>query len=163
MANGRSCTSTCPQRRDCSWEILHDYRKCVLPIVESGLILLRKEIQSDQNRDHDQSSRKHGRKKTFMKIPFAGGCACGAIRYECTGEPILMFKCHCRDCQKLTSGGFAANLKSSRSPSEFWPAHWMIRVGFSRRWTFSFQTRSHGIRWIPRFRNSSNIRHHRQG
>src|SRR5215831_11237521 len=42
-----------------------------------------------------------------MKIPFTGGCACGAIRYECTGEPIMMFKCHCRDCQKLTSGGFA--------------------------------------------------------
>ena len=42
-----------------------------------------------------------------MKIPFTGGCACGAIRYECTGGPIMMFKCHCRDCQKLTSGGFA--------------------------------------------------------
>src|SRR5215831_14320099 len=43
----------------------------------------------------------------LMKIPFTGGCACGAIRYECTAEPIAMFKCHCRDCQKLTSGGFA--------------------------------------------------------
>src|SRR5262249_60103435 len=42
-----------------------------------------------------------------MKIPFSGGCACGAIRYECTAEPTAMFKCHCRDCQKLTSAGFA--------------------------------------------------------
>jgi len=33
-----------------------------------------------------------------------GGCACGAIRYEVTADPIVMFNCHCRDCQK-TSGG----------------------------------------------------------
>src|SRR6516165_12790099 len=43
-----------------------------------------------------------------MKVPFTGGCACGAIRYECTGEPIMMLKCHCRDCQHITGGGFAA-------------------------------------------------------
>jgi hypothetical protein len=43
-----------------------------------------------------------------MKIPFTGGCACGAVRYECTAEPIMMLKCHCRDCQHITGGGFAA-------------------------------------------------------
>ncbi len=42
-----------------------------------------------------------------MKIPFSGGCACGAIRYECAAEPTLMLKCHCRDCQHVTGGGFA--------------------------------------------------------
>jgi hypothetical protein len=42
-----------------------------------------------------------------MKIPFTGGCACRAIRYECTAAPIMMFKCHCRDCQHVTGGGFA--------------------------------------------------------
>jgi len=45
-----------------------------------------------------------------MKIPFTRGCACGAIRYECSAEPIMMFKCHCRDCQQLTGGGFVAGL-----------------------------------------------------
>src|SRR5215813_8444896 len=35
-----------------------------------------------------------------------GGCACGAIRYEVTAEPIVMFNCHCRDCQKTTGGGY---------------------------------------------------------
>src|SRR5437870_13527238 len=43
-------------------------------------------------------------------IPFTGGCVCGAIRYECTAEPVMMFKCHCRDCQRLTGGGFVAGL-----------------------------------------------------
>jgi hypothetical protein len=45
-----------------------------------------------------------------MKIPFIGGCACGAIRYECSTEPVMMFKCHCRDCQRVTGGGFVAGL-----------------------------------------------------
>jgi len=39
-----------------------------------------------------------------MKIPFEGGCACGAIRYECAAEPLEMFQCHCRDCQRATGG-----------------------------------------------------------
>ena len=41
-----------------------------------------------------------------MKIPFSGGCTCGAIRYECTAEPIMMLKCPCRDCQQLTGSAF---------------------------------------------------------
>ena len=45
-----------------------------------------------------------------MTTPFSGGCACEAIRYECTAEPITMFKCHCRDCQKATGGAFACAL-----------------------------------------------------
>jgi hypothetical protein len=43
-----------------------------------------------------------------MKVPFTGGCVCGALRYECTAEPIMMLKCHCRDCQHITGSGFAA-------------------------------------------------------
>ena len=45
-----------------------------------------------------------------MKIPFTGGCVCGAIRYECSAEPIMTFKCHCRDCQHVTGGGFVPGL-----------------------------------------------------
>lgn len=39
-----------------------------------------------------------------MTLPITGGCVCGAVRYESTAEPLLMVKCHCRDCQR-TSGG----------------------------------------------------------
>jgi hypothetical protein len=45
-----------------------------------------------------------------MKLPFTGGCACGAIRYECNAEPTMMFKCHCADCQRVTGGGFVPGL-----------------------------------------------------
>jgi len=45
-----------------------------------------------------------------MNVPFAGGCVCGTIRYECSAEPIMMFKCHCRDCQRVTGGRFVACL-----------------------------------------------------
>lgn len=45
-----------------------------------------------------------------MKIPFTGGCVCGAVRYECTAEPIMTFKCHCRDCQRVAGGGFVPGL-----------------------------------------------------
>jgi hypothetical protein len=45
-----------------------------------------------------------------LNLPFTGGCACGAIRYECSAEPFMMFKCHCRDCQRVTGGGFLAGL-----------------------------------------------------
>ena len=52
-----------------------------------------------------------------MKIPFTGGCSCGAVRYEGTAEPIMMLKCHCRDCQRVTGGGFVPAVLMS--PQDF--------------------------------------------
>ncbi|MGE0684944.1 MAG: GFA family protein, partial [Candidatus Binatia bacterium] len=43
-----------------------------------------------------------------MIVPFVGGCACGAIRYECTAEPLYMGNCHCRDCQRATGSAYFA-------------------------------------------------------
>lgn len=45
-----------------------------------------------------------------MAIPFTGGCRCGAIRYECSAEPVMAGNCHCRDCQKVSGSAFSANL-----------------------------------------------------
>jgi len=41
-----------------------------------------------------------------MATSFTGGCVCGAIRYEVNAEPIMMFNCHCRDCQRTSGGAF---------------------------------------------------------
>src|SRR5437667_3715386 len=54
-----------------------------------------------------------------MKIPFSGGCSCGAIRYESTAEPVTMFKCHCRDCQQVTGGAFVPGMLLSREAFRF--------------------------------------------
>ena len=37
-----------------------------------------------------------------MAAPFTGGCACGAVRYECSAEPLMMGNCHCRDFLRAT-------------------------------------------------------------
>lgn len=44
-----------------------------------------------------------------MTDPYTGGCACGAIRYECSADPMFSWICHCRECQRSTGGGGAVN------------------------------------------------------
>jgi hypothetical protein len=43
-----------------------------------------------------------------MAQTLSGGCACGAIRFECTVDPVVMFNCHCRDCQRANGSAYAA-------------------------------------------------------
>jgi hypothetical protein len=56
-----------------------------------------------------------------------GGCYCGAVRYEVTGDPMFQGQCHCRECQYISGGapnmlmGFPeANFKYTKgSPTAF--------------------------------------------
>jgi len=34
-----------------------------------------------------------------------GGCYCGNVRYEATGDPIFKGACFCRECQYISGGG----------------------------------------------------------
>ena len=43
----------------------------------------------------------------MLKVPFEGGCQCGAIRYRCDAPPFVSYTCHCLACQRLTSSAFA--------------------------------------------------------
>jgi len=45
-----------------------------------------------------------------MAVPFTGGCACGAIRYECSAEPLMIGNCHCRDCQRSSGAAFSTGV-----------------------------------------------------
>ena len=45
-----------------------------------------------------------------MTTPYAGGCACGAIRYEATAGPVFANHCQCRDCQKRSGTGHGSYL-----------------------------------------------------
>ena len=42
-----------------------------------------------------------------MPGSLTGGCLCGAIRYECSVEPLATMKCYCRDCQRNSGSAYA--------------------------------------------------------
>lgn len=44
------------------------------------------------------------REPTMTTIP--GGCLCGAVRYEATGEPYDVSHCHCVDCRRSSGAAF---------------------------------------------------------
>lgn len=39
-----------------------------------------------------------------MSDHLEGGCLCGGIRYEITGEPFEVFHCHCTICRRAGAG-----------------------------------------------------------
>jgi len=45
-----------------------------------------------------------------IEFPLKGGCACGAIEFECSAKPICFFLCHCVDCRKATGSAYAPNV-----------------------------------------------------
>ena len=50
-----------------------------------------------------------------MSKPYTGGCACGAIRYEISGEPIFSIDCQCRQCQQESGTGHQSHLTFLRA------------------------------------------------
>lgn len=36
-----------------------------------------------------------------------GGCQCGGVRYEFSGEPTVIYACHCHECQRQSGSAFA--------------------------------------------------------
>lgn len=54
-----------------------------------------------------------------MTASFTGGCACGAVRYECAGPPMFTWICHCRECQRATGGAGGVNAVFLKSAVRF--------------------------------------------
>jgi hypothetical protein len=50
-----------------------------------------------------------------MNEGYSGGCACGAIRYEISAEPVVMNHCQCRDCQRKSGTGHGSYLTFPRT------------------------------------------------
>ncbi len=47
-----------------------------------------------------------GRKMNKENTPIReGGCHCGSVRYQASGEPVIVAHCHCEDCQRLSGTG----------------------------------------------------------
>ena len=47
-----------------------------------------------------------------MKNILTGGCLCGSVKYEYSGEPGKSTYCHCYDCQKATGGAYTVGVLS---------------------------------------------------
>ena len=47
---------------------------------------------------------------SVVELPQSGGCACGRVRYDLQGAPLLAYACHCHGCQKRSGSAFALTL-----------------------------------------------------
>jgi hypothetical protein len=54
-----------------------------------------------------------------MSEAYAGGCACGAVRYEISSESVAMAGCQCRDCQRKSGTGHGSYLTFKAMPDLF--------------------------------------------
>ena len=45
-----------------------------------------------------------------MSVAREGGCACGAVRYRLTSDPLFTHCCHCLNCQRQTGSAFVINV-----------------------------------------------------
>ncbi|MCB1853326.1 MAG: GFA family protein [Halieaceae bacterium] len=39
-----------------------------------------------------------------------GGCQCGQVRYVLAGESLMIYACHCHDCQRRTGSAFSEGM-----------------------------------------------------
>jgi hypothetical protein len=45
-----------------------------------------------------------------VSVDRKGGCACRAVRYRLTADPLFIHCCHCLNCQRQTGSAFVINL-----------------------------------------------------
>jgi Glutathione-dependent formaldehyde-activating enzyme len=66
-------------------------------------------------------------------LPLTGGCPCETVRFECTAMPLLVYACHCTECQRWSGSAFSISMpvaaKSFRV-TRGEPKHWR-RTGAS--------------------------------
>ncbi len=60
-------------------------------------------------------------------LPLTGGCPCGAVRYEIVTFPLLLYACHCTNCQRESGSAFAMNMPVA-------PDSFRITAGTPKAW-----------------------------
>ncbi len=51
-------------------------------------------------------------------FPVDGGCYCGAVRYRLTSRPLGVYRCHCKDCQRLSGAAWSMSMMVRKSTVE---------------------------------------------
>ena len=45
-----------------------------------------------------------------MPAPYTGRCFCGSAKYRVAEEPLVVYACHCTDCQKRSGSAFGLSM-----------------------------------------------------
>jgi hypothetical protein len=54
-----------------------------------------------------------------VSLPQDGGCQCGALRYRLSAPPLMIYNCHCTNCQKTSGAAFATSATIPEAAFEF--------------------------------------------
>jgi hypothetical protein len=49
----------------------------------------------------------------------AGGCLCGAVKYQSAAAPVVVALCHCTHCQKQSGAAFSVNIGIPKGSLQF--------------------------------------------
>jgi hypothetical protein len=52
---------------------------------------------------------------TDWNLPWSASCMCGRVRMRISEAPLISMACHCRGCQRLTSGPYSLTLMLPKS------------------------------------------------
>ena len=54
-----------------------------------------------------------------VSLPLEGGCQCGKLRYQVNQPPMMVYCCHCTNCQKISGSAFAISAAIFEASFEF--------------------------------------------
>jgi hypothetical protein len=55
----------------------------------------------------------------MASLPQVGGCMCGALRYELSAAPVMIYNCHCTNCQKISGSAFNTSVIVTEAAMRF--------------------------------------------
>jgi hypothetical protein len=73
----------------------------------------------------------------MVQFPLVGGCHCGALRYEFSAAPLMVYNCHCKYCQKISGSAFNISVTIIERSFAFTKGHpakieWQSDAGATR-------------------------------
>ena len=103
-----------------------------LPEPQIGLVFLSGLFLHRSGVFQTRGSRERNRKPGYLRLQtafmcfmsmtagvFSGGCLCGSVRYEATGQPYNVTHCHCADCRRSSGAPFVTWASFARSNFQF--------------------------------------------
>ncbi len=54
-----------------------------------------------------------------ISLPITGGCQCGSLRYQLTEPPLMIYACHCTNCQRIAGSAFGLSANVKEASFEF--------------------------------------------